>query len=195
MDPPEDPNERTPDDRKQTALAAGGLLSVVLAQWALAYASVFSYFLPLFLLGGIGWAVQRRRWVSLAVLVVTSPLSFSFARGVAAYGRNDACMMSVGLQHSGSTFIDSHTRLPVARCGCLSDGNEWVWDSPYNAALYLVSAVAGPPSGTYDGPIPTEGEARDALTEPLPWTGENWPATKSESMVAESSCSVGWARP
>jgi len=72
-------------------------------------------------------------------------------------------MMSTGMQQSGDTFIDRHTRLPIATSGCLIDGDEWVRDVPYNLALHFVTGIVGPPAGTYGGPLPTDPEARAAL--------------------------------
>lgn len=139
------------------------VFGLALAQWAIASASLFSYFMPIFLAAGISWTVRRRLWAGLVLLVLTSPLSLWFAWGLAAYGNPRAHMMSVGRRESCSSFIDRHTRLPVATSGCFVDGNEWVRNLPYNSALHLVTAVLGPPRGYYVGPIPTEQEAREAL--------------------------------
>ncbi len=164
-------NSETRKHPRVAVVAVASTLAIVIAQWALAFASVLSCLLPIVLVGGAVWAAQGRRWSTLLVILGVSPLSLSFTRGLAAYGDPDAYMMSVGLQHSGATFIDTHTRLPVATSGCLVDGDEWVRHMPYNLALHLATAVAGPPPGTYDGPIPAEHEARDALqrAEALDW--------------------------
>lgn len=141
----------------------GAVVLIVLTQWALALASIASVLLPFVLLGGVAWLGRRRQWASVAVIVLLSPLSFSFAHGVSDYWRDGASMRTVGLQNSGSTFIDPYTRLPIATHGCLAFGNEWVLDAPHDTALRLLTMVAGPPAGTYHGPIPTEEQARRAL--------------------------------
>lgn len=157
--------------RERRGLSWVAVLGLVLAQWAVAFAALLSYSLPILVAAGVVWTTRRRLWGGLVVLLVSSPLSFSFARGLAAYGNPDATMMSVGLRESGSTFIDRHTRLPVATSGCLVDGDEWIRDWPYNGALHLAVAVLGPPRGHYAGPIPTERQARQALagTEAVDW--------------------------
>lgn len=145
------------------ARTVGAPVVIVLTQWALALASILSVLLPFVLVGGIAWLSRRRHCASVAVVLLLSPLSFSFAYGVSDYWRDGASMLTVGLQNSGSTFIDSYTRLPIATHGCLVSGNEWVLDVPHDTALRLLTMVAGPPAGTYDGPIPTEEQARRAL--------------------------------
>lgn len=155
--------QSSPRSASPPARPFGALVVIVLTQWTLALASIVSVLLPLVLVGGIAWLGRRRHWASVGVVLLLSPLSFSFAYGVSDYWRDDASMRTVGLQNSGSTFIDSDTRLPIATHGCLVSGNEWVLDVPHDTALRLLTMVAGPPAGTYDGPIPTEEQARGAL--------------------------------
>jgi hypothetical protein len=149
--------------RRRAVKGFVGVLAVVVAQWLAAFAYVLSLLLPFVLAGGMVWAARTRRWWGLLFISLCSPLSLWFAVGFAAYDDANTQMMGVGLQPSRDSFIHPYTRLPIATSGCIVDGNEWVRDLPYNAALMLRTALAGPPPGTYRGPIPKEEEAREAL--------------------------------
>lgn len=91
-------------------------------------------------------------------------------------------MRTYGLLDREGARLHPVTRAPWASRGCVVDGNEWVADDPYNTAMVLMTRVFGPGPGRYDGPIPTEDEARRAF-DGAPVVG--WEAIASDGVVVD----------
>jgi len=108
-------------------------------------------------------ALRSRRWVALAVGVLVIPPTVFAGAAVFAYGRGAARLQTVGMPDVTLYNVDRETRYQRSSAGCIVWGNEWVHQAPNNATLRALSWLLGPMPGAYDGPYPTEAEAREAL--------------------------------
>ncbi len=118
--------------------------------------------LPALIMGAVV-TVARKAWLAFGCLLALNPLGFHFAGGVVDYFRGAPSLWFTGLPRIESFNLDRTSRCFRAGGGCLVFGNEWVSLCPHNAALRLTALVFGPPTKSYDGPYPTEEEAK-ALT-------------------------------
>ena len=133
--------------------------------------------LPLLCVGAVSSAVQRRWW-SMVMIVVTSPLTLHFGIGVHDYSQGAG-----SLRYMGYPGVESNNISAVFRCerrtrGCVVRGGELLRIVPYNAALRLMISMLGPMRGSYVGPYPTKSEALNALE-----TGQEIPVRE---VVSES---------
>jgi hypothetical protein len=140
-------------------------LLILLGLWA----AVFLGPLYIFIVGAMAAGLLVRaihRWRSALVLgavaLIFSPLSLQAGRATIDYFRGTATLHGRGLMR-GTSRVDPGTRLQYSSGGCMVYGNEWLTDSPYNAALYLWVSTLGPMKGCYAGPYPDEATARAAL--------------------------------
>ncbi len=143
-------------------------LGAVVAQWIVSGLGPLSLLILVIVPVSFLILAKRRWFVVAGLVVVASPLSVSFAKGIVTWYQGDGYMMGTGYRTSAAASIDSFTRLPQTTSGCLVNGNEWVVQTPYNFALRLMTAIGGISKRAYEGPVPTELEARAALVNAVP---------------------------
>jgi hypothetical protein len=141
----------------------GAVLCAILLGWSAALIGFVSYFATPILVAFVAWLAVRRRFASIAVLSLTSPLLFASALATFGYVRGTALLRTVGESDPSLRNVDPTTRYQWTTSGCLVDGSEWVINEPNNATLYLLQALFGPMPGAYSGPYPSELEAQNAL--------------------------------
>lgn len=140
----------------------GAVLCAILLAWSAALVGFVSYFATPILIAFVAWLAVRRRFKSIAVLSLTSPLLLASALATFNYARGTARLHTVGMPDSFDN-VDPTSRYQWSSSGCLVDGSEWVINEPNNATLYSLSALFGPMPGAYSGPYPSEREAQNAL--------------------------------
>jgi len=134
-------------------------LVFLLAAWVLALLGPLSLFLVPGLVGMVVYALMRRRYVSLAAVVLLNPLFIAFLLGCRSYLKGAPTLYGMGLPRIEYFNIDPDTRCFKSTGGCLVRGNEWVFQVPSNFAVRLLAKLWGPAQGCYDGPYPTTAQA------------------------------------
>jgi len=133
---------------------------LLVACWVCALLGPASLLLIPALIAGTIALASRRRWIGLSALVALNPLTVLFVGGIVSYIGGAPCFRTAGYLDIEAFNLD-----PSSRCfwsgggGCLLSGNEWVYITPHNLALRLMSRTFGPPSRSYDGPYPSKDEA------------------------------------
>jgi hypothetical protein len=112
--------------------------------------------------------LARRRYRSLAALLVLSPLGATFLLGAAHYCLGIAKLRSMGYPSATGNNLDPEIRCGRSTGGCVVHGDEWMYLGPHNAAVRAMSTLFGPMPGTYTGPYPTESQAIAIAAEGAP---------------------------
>ena len=112
--------------------------------------------------------IPTRRWGLMALCALLSPMTLSFAAGVAGYCTGTATIRGMGLPGTGYFNIDPDLRCGRSTGGCLVNGGEILTDPPHNLAVVALTRLFGPQPGAYTGPYPTESEAKAALASAPP---------------------------
>jgi hypothetical protein len=165
--------------RNSRAAWVGVALGVPLAWCSAVWGPICLAGTPL-LLGFSAWLAARRLWLPLTILGALSPFALAVLFGAVAYARGTARLRTVGYPDLGLSNVDPVSRYQSVSSGCMVDGSEWVLHLPYNATLRVLKSALGPMPRTYDGPFPTEHEARRALRASTRLT---WAALRNERFV------------
>ena len=112
--------------------------------------------------------IATRRWGLVALCALLSPMTLSFAAGVAGYCTGTATINGMGLPGTGYHNLDPELRCGRSTGGCLVNGGEILTDPPHNLAVVALTRLFGPQPGAYTGPYPTESEAKAALASAPP---------------------------
>ena len=157
-------NPRRPSAAKSFCVAAAALIVI----WLCSLLGPLSLAVPIVGIGGLAYLLRHRRFTAALLLVIATPLSVSFLWGVVDYANGNARLRYSGLP--GTTFhnLDPDLRCGRSTYGCIVTGNEWVTQAPYNGAVRLLTACFGWMPNTYDGPYPTENDARNAIANGIP---------------------------
>ncbi|HEX7261232.1 MAG TPA: hypothetical protein VF258_05405 [Luteolibacter sp.] len=135
-------------------------VAVIALCWVFSMLSILSWLiLPL-----AGFALlrasRRGAWRPFLLLLLVNPMGVYFICGMADYAKGAPKLHHMGLPSIESYNIEPNTRAFHQTGGCLVRGNEWVSQGFHNLGVLALAAVLGPPSRSYDGPYPTEEEAR-----------------------------------
>jgi hypothetical protein len=101
----------------------------------------------------------------LLTLVVLSPPVTAFVTGATGYVAGRPVLWHVGLPGTEFHNLDPDTRAERATHGDLVGLFTGFTDPFNNAGVRLMAALFGPAKGAYDGPYPTEEEAKAALRD------------------------------
>jgi len=115
-------------------------------------------------------AIRWRSALPLTLLLL-NPASISFGLGLREWFSEKPRLSYMGLPDSEFFNLDPTTRCYRSTGGCMVSGNEWLTQSPHNAALGAMVDLFGPPKGTYHGPYPSESESvglTDSVAETPP---------------------------
>ena len=115
------------------------------------------------IIGGSVYFGLRKQFLLLALLLILNPLAYFFFLGCVSYFDGKPTLQYTGLPQIESHNVDRTTRCFVSQGGCLLSGNEWVYLTPHNCAISLLSVILGPAEGCYDGPYPTKEVAMGIL--------------------------------
>jgi hypothetical protein len=106
----------------------------------------------------------RRRWMMLAVFLICMPLTAEFGRAACEYAAGTRRFVKTNDAYEYRFNIDPITRVRSrADEYDASDANTWVWRLAEDTAEWVMYWIIGPPPGAYDGPYPTEAEARATI--------------------------------
>ncbi|MCH9679877.1 MAG: hypothetical protein K0V04_00460 [Deltaproteobacteria bacterium] len=104
---------------------------------------------------GVGYLAVRHRRLAVVVLV-TSPYCVTPVRGVVE-GVHDYLDGTAYLRRRGLLAghdLDPELRIYAESSGCVVDGSEPLFNTPYNAVVSWMIRTWGPMPGAYDGPYP-----------------------------------------
>lgn len=104
-----------------------------------------------------------------ALLVFVTPITLNFGYGISEWFHERPSFFGWGLPSASAGNLDPKSRCYFASGGCVIVGGEWVFDTPHNFALRLMTTVFGKPPQVYQGPYPDE-EAVKKLTDVAPLT-------------------------
>jgi len=133
--------------------------------WATAFLGPLSQLIIPALIIGLAISIRRKSWLILVLLVILNPLCIYFADGVLDYFRGAPEINFVGLPRLESYNLDRTSRCFKNGGGCLVMGHEWVFLTPHNKAVRLMSSLFGAPSKSYDGPYPTKEEGLEIVAD------------------------------
>lgn len=139
------------------------LVALFLGMWCCSVLGPLSSLVPILAIGGLVLFLSRRQFAAAMILVLASPLSVPFIWGVVGYASGNARLRYSGLPSTTFHNLDPKLRCGRSTYGCVVSGNEWISQAPYNCAVRMLTACFGWMPGTYEGPYPTEGEARSAV--------------------------------
>lgn len=97
--------------------------------------------LPLVLAFG-AWLLYQRRWGAVALLSVTSPITFIAASATVDYARGSAQVRTIS-KPLIEPERDDATGLPLVSTGCVVHGTEWIQNGVHNGTLRGLTAVFG----------------------------------------------------
>lgn len=127
--------------------------------WVLAFLGPLS-FVVCFVLGfAILRAICRKAWLPLLLVVAANPFTAFFAGGAIDYAKGSPSLRGMGLPGFEYHNIDPQTRCMRRSGGCVIMGHEWLSISSHNLGVRSAVAAFGYPSGTYNGPYPSEEQA------------------------------------
>jgi len=107
--------------------------------------------------------VSHKRVIPALAIVALTPTTLAFAMGVGSYFSGHATLVRSGYPATEFHNVDRISGAERTTSGCCVSGNEWIFQLPYNTAIITMSAMLGPVKGGYDGPYPTEKEAKEAI--------------------------------
>ena len=150
-------------DRRFRAMSWRLLLVTLLVIWFCSILGPLSPITPVVFVGVMGYFLSHRRFLLAVLLVGATPASLCFCWGVSDYMSGNAILQYPGIPGTKSGNLDPDLRCGRSSTGCFVVGNEWVTQTPYNCAVRLCTTSFGWMSGTYEGPYPTETEAKTAV--------------------------------
>ena len=132
---------------------------------SLSLRSLIGWTLPIALLSSPFLALHWKNPIP-TILLLVNPLTMNFGLGAADWFSNRPSMYGRGLPSSDAGNLDPDLRCYYSSGGCVIVGGEWVFDTPHNSGLRLMTALLGKPHHTYRGPYPPR--KRPGILRPKP---------------------------
>jgi hypothetical protein len=123
-----------------------------------------------------------------ALLIVISPPTLNFSYGIAEWFRERPSIFGWGLPSASACNLDPESRCYFATGGCVIVGGEWVFDTPHNLGLRLMTTVFGKPPKVYHGPYPDEKAVKKLTDSAVQTTPEHF--LRGELIVSGKAISI-----